>query len=574
MHKAVTGIAATGASSTRMEFHRIPDPSDERKMPPVERRGDRSAQRREVLINRIVAAIFAGLLLFALLDHEETAWDPAAAGPDLVATSCWFEKPEWLTVSCYRLRVPETRDISLKTSRSPQARELMLPVVVVHARKEGDGEIRQDPVVYLAGGPGSGAWIDQERITWWWLEIDNKPWLSRRDVILFDQRGSGLVEPRMDCPDATESALARLAMVDGVESDRLWREDVQHCIDSVVAAGHNAAAYTTVDNAEDVHDLFVAMNLPAWNVYGVSYGTRLALEYMRRHPADIRSVILDSVLPPQAQVFEDDAAHTDRAIQYLLAQCAMNNACNQAYPELGPRLQKLITRLDREPMLITRPHPSGGGDVLVRMDDNRLLNHIYNMLYSRDDIEYVPLVIDAYDRQRWSDINKDADGFVNGATDRDDFGDAMYMSVHCFEEAPFEDFAKANAAYAQYPLLRGMAQNRLWRSYGEICELWRQGFGVEERRASDAARVASAIPTLLLTGTYDPVTPPAYARMAARTLRNSHLVEFQHHGHDVLGHDSCANAIADAFLDQPHRPLDRRCVDEGGAPQFAQPLQE
>lgn len=131
-----------------------------------EPRRDREARARERPINPTVAFLFLALLAYAIFNHEETAWEPSQAGPDLVATPCWFERPEWLTVSCHHLRVPETREISLRTARTPRDKELMLPVVVVHGRADGDAAVRQDPVVYLAGGPGSGALIDADRISY------------------------------------------------------------------------------------------------------------------------------------------------------------------------------------------------------------------------------------------------------------------------------------------------------------------------------------------------------------------------------------------------------------------------
>ena len=97
---------------------------------------------------------------------------------------------------------------------------------------------------------------------------------------------------------------------------------------------------------------------------------------------------------------------------------------------------------------------------------------------------------------------------------------------------------------------------------------------MDELRPSDAAPVVSDLPTLLLTGSYDPITPPVYARMAAETLRNAHVLEFRHYGHDVLGHDACANEIVESFLARPHRRPDTGCLDKDSAPKFVAPMSE
>lgn len=507
----------------------------------------------------------------ALVAAAYVIWGDRGRGAEaLVGVDCWFEKPAGLTVDCYRLRVPETRDISLPSTLAVQLRELSLPVVIVRARGEQRAAPEQGPLVYLSGGPGDGSWLDPERITWWWDFLAEHAWLGDRDLILFDQRGSGLAEPRFDCADAQDMFLQTLAVIDD-ESIKLQRADAETCAAALVKAGYNGAAYTSVDNAADLHDLFTALEIPRWNVYGLSYGTRFALEYMRQHPDDIRSVILDSVLPPQAQFFEDDAANTDRAFQYLFAECREDANCDIGHPDLDARLLALVERLNRSPLMIERPHPEKEGRVTIRMDGNRLIYRLFNLLYNEDDIGYLPRLIDAYDRNLEAVINDDLDRYLWEIYGRSDFGDAMYLSVQCFEEMPFNDLAKADAAYARYPLLRAMAGGEVG-GYDVVCDAWRRGFGVATVRESDTAPVTSAIPTLLFTGSFDPVTPPAYARLAASTLKNSYLYEFSYLGHDVLNTDRCAHLIAEMFVAAPDRHPDSRCTQYELSPSFFAPL--
>jgi pimeloyl-ACP methyl ester carboxylesterase len=534
---------------------------------PTVTRGSNGWSFSRKLLALLLLAVFALGLKAALVSIFN--WRPAleVADDPLAKVACWFEAPSGVVVDCYRLTVPETRDIALSSAVPDSNRSLALPVVIV---RSVTASATTDPIVYLAGGPGDGAWIDPERITWWWDFIAKYDWLRTRDIILFDQRGSGMVTPRMDCANAQEMFLKTLSLPEE-ESIRLQREDAEACAAALTKAGFNGAAYTSVDNAADLHDLFTALKVPRWNVYGLSYGTRLALEYMRQHPDDIRSVILDSVLPPQAQFFEDDAANTNRAFQYLLAKCREDAGCNFSYPDLGARLLALVERLNRTPLLIERPHPEKEGQVTIRMDGNRLIYRFFSLLYNEADIGYLPRLIDAYDRNLESTINNDVDRYLWEIYGRADFGDAMYLSVQCFEEMPFNDLAKANDAYGAYPLLVELAGGESG-GYGVVCDAWRRGFKVDEVRESDAAPVTSDIPTLIFAGSFDPVTPPNYARLAADTLKHSYLFEFSHLGHDVLATDRCAHMIAEIFLAAPEHDPTSLCAQYQLSPRFFPPI--
>ncbi len=493
---------------------------------------------------------------------------PSAARAEnsaLAEVDCWFEAPAHVTVECYRLTVPETRDFDLSVG---PGQTLSLPVAIIRAGKGA----RPDPVVYLAGGPGDGAWLDPDRVEWWWEFVANTEWPRQRDLILYDQRGSGLVEPRIDCQELEVIALDLLTTSDAALAAKLQREAAAACAKRLVEEGHNPGAYTSRDSAADLHDLFQALNVPAWNVYGLSYGTRLGLEYMRQYPDDIRSVILDSVIPPEAQFLEGDAAVTDRAFRMVFDACAQEGPCRIRYPDLGARLTALVQRLDAEPLILARPHPDGDGSVKIVVDGNFLIGRLFTLLYNRADIEIVPQVIDFYDRGVEAEIARDVDEYIADYLGRADFGDAMFLGVHCQEEVPFNDMAKALSAYRRYPLLAGLAVGGESESFAETCAAWRAALPPQPLRASDNEPVTSELPTLLLSGLYDPVTPPAFARMAAAHLVNSYYLEFDGIGHDVLGNDACANVIARDFLERPRSPPRNICLGASIPPDFAKPV--
>jgi pimeloyl-ACP methyl ester carboxylesterase len=508
---------------------------------------------------RIVCPILIGIA---------AAHPVAAAPPQLAKADCWFDVPKERTVDCYRLSVPETRGFDVTVG---PGKTLNLPVVIIRA-SEIDKKDRPDPVIYLAGGPGDGAWLDGERVGWWWDFVASTDWARKRDLILFDQRGSGLVEPRIDCPEIEKIAIDVLASTDDLAATAMQSNAAAACGRRLLADGFNPGAYTSRDGAADLHDIFVALKVPAWNVYGLSYGTRLALEYMRQYPGDIRSVLLDSVLPPEAQFLEDDAATTDRAFRMIFTACARQPDCAKAYGDLERRLTALVRRLDTNPMTLERPSPGGHGLIKVVVNGELLISRLFNLLYNRADIEGVPQLIDLYDREERDAIERDIDSYVADYVGRADFGDAMFMSVHCQEEVPFNDMAKAMAAYRRYPLLAGLAVGGEAGSFAATCASWRKTLPAQPLRQADTEPVTSDLPTLIFSGLFDPVTPPVYGRMAASHLVNGFYLEFDGYGHDLIGNAPCANAVYDKFLDDPRIPPRDSCLGRETPPEFLMPM--
>ena len=481
---------------------------------------------------------------------------PGAAGADaLTETACWFTVPADFKATCYRLRVPESR-------AGKSAIELSLPVVVIASPKERSHD---DPVVYLAGGPGDGAWLDADRISWWWDFIDDNAWLRARDLVLVDQRGTGLTEPRMDCPELQAAAVKQLALgVDYQAAATLNRDATAACLKRVIAEGHDPTAYNTTDSAADLHDLFQALKRPKWNVYGLSYGTRFALTYMRGFPEDIRSVILDSVVPLQAHFFEDGAWVTDRAFRTLFLGCAADRRCRRDYPDLEGDLKALVTELNAKPIEVTRNDPLGSGKITVKVTGDLLLSHLFSSLYNRSDIENAPRIIAAFKARDMKAIDEEVDYLVDDTAGRDDFGDGLWTSAGCLEEAPFNDLKLAREAYKAFPMLRGLAAAP---DVTDTCDLWAK----RPAEPADAEAVVSDIPSLILSGAYDPVTPPQYARLAASTLRRSFYFEFPGAGHDVLGNEPCADSLAEEFLDNPDIMPTHPCLGQLTTPNFVGP---
>ncbi|MCA9904902.1 MAG: alpha/beta fold hydrolase, partial [Anaerolineae bacterium] len=219
---------------------------------------------------RLKAALLLSLLLTVLLAAPVLAQDEL---PYVELTDCWMDLPDGLVegddVDCGLLFVPEDRT-------DPDSATIELAVAILYASED---DVQPDPIIYLAGGPGGNAVDELEA----WVDI---PYIQDRDLILLDQRGTGYSFPSLNCPEIEES-----------EDDA-----TQACRDRLVADGVNLQAYNSAENAADVADLRVALGYDEWNLYGISYGTRLAQTIVRDYPQGIRSVILDSAYPLAANL--------------------------------------------------------------------------------------------------------------------------------------------------------------------------------------------------------------------------------------------------------------------------------
>ena len=516
---------------------------------------DRPLQRMRIQSVVVALGLSLGLAL-------ELSWPAGIAWADsgkvspgrLAETECWFKAPEKITTRCYHLSVPESR-----AGRSDIVLEL--PVVVVSIKKTRK---REDPVVYLAGGPGDGAWLDAERIDFWWEFVADNAWVNERDLILVDQRGTGLTNPRMDCTEYESLQVEALSFgLDRQKSRDAWLAAAAACRKRVEAEGHDPLSYTSRDSATDLHDLMTALGLKKWNVYGLSYGTRLALTYLRDYPQDFRSVILDSVYLPESAFIEDDAWRTDRAFRVLFDGCRHDADCDRWYPDLEGRLQRLVDKLNAEPIDQEVDLPNGGKAKVVVTGD-MLLGYLFQNLYNRSAIEAVPQIIDIFDKGDAGAVASEIGYMVDQFLDRPDWGDALGLSVDCHEEVPFNNLAKLQAEYRKYPLLKSFAEDDSW---GAACAVWPMG----PVDPVENAPIFSDVPALLLTGLYDPITPPQYARLAGSRLINSYYFEFPSVGHDVLSNEPCADEIAQIFLDDPTRLPTNDCLGKLRPPDFRPP---
>jgi len=483
----------------------------------------------------------------ALADSGRAAFEAAPARFE--KTACWFRLPRDREMSCGYLEVPENR-------AKPEGRTIRLAVVVFEPDRA-----RHEPLVYLTGGPGQPIYFESlADIDAWWSFIDGEPWLRGRRVVLLDQRGVGLSEPRLDCPGLYDpSGWNGVVPTPELVPDLVAGQQaaLERCRDSLLAAGVDLTAYNTRENAADLADLRRALEIDSWVVFGISYGTRVVLTLLRDQPEGVSAAVLDSVLPLEVDFIGESAAVFESALERLYADCRADSACQRAFGDLRPLLAETVRRLDAAPLPLRLTGPNEGPQFL-HVDGTTFLWLVFDALYNWDSIERLPFLIHRTAQQdyRWLAEKARASYLDSGADS--DFAEAMQFSVGCNEEYPF---------FGSDPLPRASALFDGWVEgdfYLWACPLWPSG----KAPAAENQPAASDVPVLLLSGDYDPITPASWAERTLPHLSQGQHLVFRGIGHDVVDSTDCGGEVVADFLANPRRKPSTACVAALEPPYF------
>jgi pimeloyl-ACP methyl ester carboxylesterase len=483
------------------------------------------------------------LFAFAALALSALGFYPSAAQstPRFEAADCSFSSPRY-QVQCGDLIVPEDR------SNPADTKTIKLAVAIL---KSTSSTPAPDPVIYLEGGPGASDIKSPDFI----IDAVAATYLPQRDVLLFDQRGIGASQPALDCPEITDLSYQVLDQELSIDQSlQMYNDAAKACASRLKNEGINLAAYTSAQSAADVADLRAALGYQQVNLVGISYGTRLALTVMRDHPEGIRSVIIDSVVPLQVSGF-DVGQNADRAFNALFDACAADTTCNAKYPDLNDVFYNLVDQLNRQPAHFQLPDPRHRGLLDAVGDGNALMGAVFQAMYSSEFIPHLPAAIYAV---------KDGDYTLlsymtySQLSELDQISEGMYLSVQCSEEYPFDTPETVNALLAKLsPQLQNFARlGDVDPSVFTMCQAW----GTKQPNPVENQPVTSSIPTLVMSGSLDPITPPAYGKMAAATLSNGHFFEYPSLGHGTSIADDCPRNMAAQFIDDPTRAPDSSCI--------------
>lgn len=402
--------------------------------------------------------------------------------------------------------------------RDPQSRKIHLNVArlpAISARPESD------PLFIFAGGPGQAATEIIVPLYSFIAKIN-----QQRDVVFIDQRGTGHSHP-LDC-EPTEPFNYDLSF-QAVEKIQL--DGLKECLENFDA---DLQFYTTPYAIDDFNAVREALGYEKINLWGGSYGTRAALVYLRRHPQTVRSVILDGVAPVDMKIPQYFSSDAEDAMQRVLTLCENNASCSQQFGDIKNTLKTVVQRLDENPQRIVLRHPATQEDMPVQVSGELISSYFRLSLYSREMSALLPWLIQAIhdeDYRALSVMISSAETTLGGLSI------GLQYSVLCNEdirEAVIEDAQQKDDNLLELNLTAGMKK---------VCEFWPTASLPDNYNEP----VKSDIPTLILSGELDPVTPPYWGEKTAQTLSNSHhvIVSGAHHGVSTLG---CVPDMLDQFI--------------------------
>lgn len=495
---------------------------------------------------RLRTLLLCGLLLTAA---TAAAAQDSAGTPRFEPGACLFQLPASYEVECGFLVVRENR-------ADPASAEIRLAVALF---RSNNPEKAPDPLIYLEGGPGGSAFKATAPV----FEQVLAPYARYRDVIVLDQRGVGFSQPALDCPEFYDYALASLAGDLSVDEDMARAtEAIAACHSRLAASGADLSAYNSAASAADLRDLAAVFAFDQVNLLGTSYGARLALTAMRDDPQLVRSAVLAGVFPPQVSLSADTPANLNRALEALFAACAADQACGAAYPDLEARFYELGARLNAEPAALTVLNPATQAPLAALVSGDELYGVIFRMLYSTDLLPLLPEGIAAAADGDYGALTK---YLLLNLFSEMMISRGMYFSVQCSEDAIFDAPDALEASVAAFPQFESFL-----RRSGDFGALCRSVWGVSAADPAENEPVSSDVPALLISGGFDPVTPPAWGALAAATLPNSTHVVIPNASHDAFL-TACATELALAFLNDPAAELDTACAQGQAGIVFALP---
>ncbi|HXS72747.1 MAG TPA: alpha/beta hydrolase [Rhodanobacteraceae bacterium] len=456
----------------------------------------------------------------------------------LTLTRCELKQPDSAATTaayCAPFEVPENR-------ADPHSRKIQLKLAIV----KSDAQIAaKDLVVYLAGGPGEAATQSYAQIA-----PALAPLRRHHDIVLLDQRGTGGSHP-LECPQA---AKAMQASADQPFDAQRVRAQTAQCLDEVEKTS-DPRHYTTADAVVDLEAVRRALGGPQFDLIGISYGTRMAQQYARAYPHAVRSIVLDGVVPNQLVLGEDFAGNLERALKLQSAACVATPACEHAFGNPYAALHTLYDTLRAQPARAQFPNPKSFQPIDKEVSADTLASVARLFSYNAETAALLPLTVAQAAKGNYTPLMGQAQ-LLAGSLDTA-MNTGMQLSVICSEDA---DLLQPNPQDAG-TILGGEVTDAVKAE----CTVWPRGAA----RADFHAPFTSSIPTLLLSGERDPVTPPRYADEVLKGLSNARALTARGMGHSVLAR-GCVPKLVDQFVaDLQPKKLDAACIKQiGPVPAF------
>jgi len=492
----------------------------------------RRAIRHLMLTIFAIAALGGVALKAAIPSQPEGSWEKMA---------CPFDDSRaLLSVTCGRLKVPENYD-------EPKKRSIEVAVMIVSPERKRDAET---PVIFLSGGPGSPSLVHAEMLV---TNPAIREVVVDRDWIFFDQRGGGRSIPTLFCPP---------------EPDYL--KQVKTCRNRLIKEGVDLSQYNSARISSDMEALRKALGVKQWNVWGASYGARLAMTFARYYPASTRTVLVDGPYLPEDQEAVEDLRGAEVVINKIFSKCASDPKCSVTFPDLRSRFLAALPKIRQNSILIGKE----------RIDDEKVVRLVVDWLYGgavptfETRVQRVLAYADAVARADGAVMLKiqkkmsDETPPIPRLPDQGKWTVGQNLSIDCREEKPFESREEYAQAAAESEFVRSLLGTRGGIAF-EACSLWPTG------RADpiENSRVYYDGPILAFTGELDPTLSGLAGYKIEMIYANARNVVFKNNGHvqfyirtynyseEESSYRRCALELGHQFLADPRRRLDTRCAE-------------
>ncbi len=441
--------------------------------------------------------------------------------PRVEPAECRFDVPDGLGVTegtdyeCGDLVVYEDHDAATGRTVKVHYIRFFSPATSVNA------------TIYLDGGPGGDGNVlplFEDMMGTETLRSLLDGLLVDGDFLIIGQRGTNLSEP---------------ALLSSDPSDLLEIADL--------------SSYNTAYNADDVDDLRCTLGYDQLNLYGLSYGSRLGLEVMRRHGDHLRASVIGGLCPPQLNYFAVQPKGLYSAVTALDAACANAGNCGSTYGDLAAKLVTGVESLNDESLTFHE----GFADWVI-LNGGEFARLLVGVLHAPATYPKLPMVISDVAERRTDRVGETiAAWHAAQGGDGGVFAHGMYLSVACSEQFNPPDESAFDEINADVPASLRAVFAPGWDQLLDTCASWPVGVP----RPELSQPVTSAVRTLVSSGAMDPITPPSSGDLVAATLSDHEVVVFPASSHGATLQSPCGRQTLLAFLSDPDQPLDTSCAD-------------
>ena len=496
------------------DYQEKPDP--EVRQQALENNIDRFIER-DLWINSLRSIVELELTLCPFYETEK--WDE-------------YQSPEEAGLICGNVTVPLYHE-------EPEKGSIKIPVAIW---PDYNAEEATDPLFVSQGGPG-GSTLDIYPDMFYSYSLG-----GQRDIVFIDQRGTRYAEPSLVCPEQMDYFLT--SSPEERQDDNGYLQALRSCRERLMTEGVDLEAFTTAQIAGDFEFVRKILGYEKYNFYGVSYGTRIGQYLAAYYPDQLRSLILDSVTPIPFDAPNRTFSTYNRVLTEFINNCNEDLLCSEQYPDIILRFNNLLDRLEEKPALIKIRDPNSKDTIVEEIDGEEFYAYVFQSFYMDDNYAALPYII-----KQAEQYNFDPYIFIDEMTTFEEVDSpGLYFSVVCSEHEPFALQVPGE------PLIPGAIE---WEKQDleymeEACGIW----NVNPTPQNLETTLISNVPALLLSGNFDPITPPEYAEQVLDSFPlGQHLVD-PVGAHGVAFLDYCTIQIFHDYLENPAADLDATCLED------------